>query len=103
MVVPNFLLKLLQQFFSFVRSMGIVMQEDDTITQHARLVCVGWLHGDQVTISFFRNSRNTYLAQGSLQTVMWKQLQGHHFYHVGLNKLVLHSDKRLNRFSDYVE
>ncbi|GBL80700.1 hypothetical protein AVEN_206333-1 [Araneus ventricosus] len=35
-VAPYFLLELLQQFSSFASSMGIAMQEDDTITQHAR-------------------------------------------------------------------
>ncbi|GBO36781.1 hypothetical protein AVEN_253279-1, partial [Araneus ventricosus] len=33
---PDFPLELLQRFLSFASSMGIVMQEDDTITQHAR-------------------------------------------------------------------
>ncbi|GBM53844.1 hypothetical protein AVEN_261230-1 [Araneus ventricosus] len=35
-VAPDFPLELSQQFLSFASSMGIVMQEDDTITQHAR-------------------------------------------------------------------
>ncbi|GBN59789.1 hypothetical protein AVEN_153835-1 [Araneus ventricosus] len=37
-VAPDFPLELLQKFLSFVSSMGpsIVIQEDDTITQHAR-------------------------------------------------------------------
>ncbi|GBN22238.1 hypothetical protein AVEN_131378-1 [Araneus ventricosus] len=33
----------------------------------------------------------------------WLNLQGRDFYQDGLNKLVLRSDKRLNRFGDYVE
>ncbi|GBN03147.1 hypothetical protein AVEN_78165-1 [Araneus ventricosus] len=33
---PDFLLELLQQSLSFASSMGIVIQEDDNITQHAR-------------------------------------------------------------------
>ncbi|GBO20274.1 hypothetical protein AVEN_152630-1 [Araneus ventricosus] len=33
---PDFPLELLQQFLSFASSMGIVMQEDGIITQHAR-------------------------------------------------------------------
>ncbi|GBM07884.1 hypothetical protein AVEN_96500-1 [Araneus ventricosus] len=33
---PNFPLELSQQFLRFASSMGIVMQEDDAITQHAR-------------------------------------------------------------------
>ncbi|GBM88753.1 hypothetical protein AVEN_173250-1, partial [Araneus ventricosus] len=32
---PDFPFELLQQFLSFASSMGIVMQEDDTTTQHA--------------------------------------------------------------------
>ncbi|GBN91490.1 hypothetical protein AVEN_89463-1 [Araneus ventricosus] len=35
-LAPDFPLELLQQFLSFGSSMGIVMKEDDTITQHAR-------------------------------------------------------------------
>ncbi|GBN38907.1 hypothetical protein AVEN_116568-1 [Araneus ventricosus] len=35
-VVQDFSLELSQQFLNFVSSMGIVMQEDDTITQHTR-------------------------------------------------------------------
>ncbi|GBL92683.1 hypothetical protein AVEN_119082-1 [Araneus ventricosus] len=35
-VAPNFPLELLQQLLSFASGMGIVMQEDDTITQYAR-------------------------------------------------------------------
>ncbi|GBL94753.1 hypothetical protein AVEN_244738-1 [Araneus ventricosus] len=53
---------------------------------------------------------NTYLEQGSLQTMMWKTAaenwlngQGHDFYQAELNKLVLLSDKCLNRFGDFVE
>ncbi|GBN60422.1 hypothetical protein AVEN_241961-1 [Araneus ventricosus] len=34
-VAPDFTLELLQQFLSFASSMGIVMQDDDTITQQA--------------------------------------------------------------------
>ncbi|GBM05745.1 hypothetical protein AVEN_80863-1 [Araneus ventricosus] len=34
----NFPLEFLQQFLSFVSSMGIVMQKDDTITQHASVL-----------------------------------------------------------------
>ncbi|GBN50619.1 hypothetical protein AVEN_221032-1 [Araneus ventricosus] len=33
----------------------------------------------------------------------WLNGQGRDFYKAGLNKLVLHSDKCLNRFGDYVE
>ncbi|GBM61780.1 hypothetical protein AVEN_18341-1 [Araneus ventricosus] len=33
----------------------------------------------------------------------WLSGQGRDFYQVGLNKLVLRSDKCLNRFGDYVE
>ncbi|GBM95552.1 hypothetical protein AVEN_249944-1 [Araneus ventricosus] len=35
-LAPDFSLELSQQFLSFASSMGIVMQEDDTITQHVR-------------------------------------------------------------------
>ncbi|GBO35332.1 hypothetical protein AVEN_85792-1 [Araneus ventricosus] len=35
-VAPEFPLELLQQFLSFASSMGIVKQEDGTITQHAK-------------------------------------------------------------------
>ncbi|GBO37582.1 hypothetical protein AVEN_170124-1 [Araneus ventricosus] len=35
-VAPDFPLELLQQLLSFPNSMSVVMQEDDTITQHAR-------------------------------------------------------------------
>ncbi|GBO14148.1 hypothetical protein AVEN_51682-1 [Araneus ventricosus] len=35
-VASDFPLELSLQFLSFASSMGIVMQEDDTITQHAR-------------------------------------------------------------------
>ncbi|GBM93730.1 hypothetical protein AVEN_163464-1 [Araneus ventricosus] len=35
-VAPDFPLELSQQFLSFASSMGIAMQEDDAITQHAR-------------------------------------------------------------------
>ncbi|GBL75338.1 hypothetical protein AVEN_194546-1 [Araneus ventricosus] len=35
-VAPDFPLQLLQQFFSFASSMAIVIQEDDTIAQHAK-------------------------------------------------------------------
>ncbi|GBM82266.1 hypothetical protein AVEN_267975-1 [Araneus ventricosus] len=55
------------------------------------------------------------LEQGSLQTIMLEQLpsracplsqlngQACDSYQNGLNKLVLRSDKSLNRFGDYVE
>ncbi|GBM83668.1 hypothetical protein AVEN_57367-1 [Araneus ventricosus] len=33
----------------------------------------------------------------------WLNSQGRDFYQAGLNKLVLRSDKCLNRFGDYVE
>ncbi|GBN08770.1 hypothetical protein AVEN_141859-1 [Araneus ventricosus] len=35
-MTADFSLEILQQFFSFESSMGVVMKEDDTITQHAR-------------------------------------------------------------------
>ncbi|GBM64209.1 hypothetical protein AVEN_98712-1 [Araneus ventricosus] len=79
-VSSYFLLELLQQFLSFASSMGIVMVEEDTITQHAKFASDGFKMG-LVTISLFRNggtliyNKAHYLEQGSLQTVMCKQLQ----------------------------
>ncbi|GBM45802.1 hypothetical protein AVEN_55560-1 [Araneus ventricosus] len=51
-VTPDFPLELSQQFLSFAHSMGLVMQEDDTLTEHDS---VGWLPDGPMTISFFRN------------------------------------------------
>ncbi|GBN59480.1 hypothetical protein AVEN_96114-1 [Araneus ventricosus] len=52
---------------------------------------------------------DTYLEQGSLQSDgkadvdNWLNGQGRDFCEVGLNELVLRSDKCRNRFGDYVE
>ncbi|GBL88339.1 hypothetical protein AVEN_103005-1 [Araneus ventricosus] len=67
-VAPDLPLEILQQYLSFASSMGlgIVMQGDDTIIQHVK---------EFASDGFTTKLKGKYLGQGSLQTVMWKQLR----------------------------
>ncbi|GBL74527.1 hypothetical protein AVEN_235455-1 [Araneus ventricosus] len=98
MVAPDFPLLPLQQFLSFGSSMGIVMQEDDTSTKHNR--AFAWMMKLKEHLSGIRFSSDSDVETAAEN---WLNGQGRDFYHAGLNKLVLRSDKRLNRFGDYEE
>ncbi|GBM91216.1 hypothetical protein AVEN_211508-1 [Araneus ventricosus] len=102
--------------------MGIAMQEDDTITQRARVFTADgftmaqWLFPfSEIEGTLIWNKVLFRLLnwQGTLiwkwlnwqGTLIWNWLnrQGCGFYQAGLNELVLHSYKCLNRFGEYVE
>ncbi|GBM67186.1 hypothetical protein AVEN_114334-1 [Araneus ventricosus] len=59
-----FPLELLQQFLSFASSMGIGMQEDDTITQHVRVFASDGSAMTQSLFLFFEIER----------TLMWNKV-----------------------------
>ncbi|GBL85659.1 hypothetical protein AVEN_193119-1 [Araneus ventricosus] len=62
-VAPDFPLELLQQFTSFASNMGIVMQEDDTITQRARVFA-----SDR-----FTTAKSRFLFSEIEGTLIWNQ------------------------------
>ncbi|GBN99596.1 hypothetical protein AVEN_238305-1 [Araneus ventricosus] len=102
----DFLLVLLQQFLSFANNMGIIMHHH-LIRQG---VCIGWLHDGSVAISSFQKIGGKLIwtrfsLNSDVKTVAenWQNGQERDFYQVGLNKLILCLDKRLNRFYDYAE
>ncbi|GBO26057.1 hypothetical protein AVEN_248149-1 [Araneus ventricosus] len=85
------------------------MQENDTNTQHARAFA-----SDNFTMAsdyFLSPKSKEYLSgtrfssESDVKTTAenWLNVQGRDFCQAGLNKLVLRSDKCLNRFDDYVE
>ncbi|GBN94279.1 hypothetical protein AVEN_79782-1 [Araneus ventricosus] len=85
--------------------MDIAMQEDDTIQ------CV-WLVGFRIPNDYFlfpklkeRSSGTRFSLKSDVKTPAenWLNGQGLDFYQAGLIKLILLSDKCLNRFGDYVE
>ncbi|GBN87626.1 hypothetical protein AVEN_261437-1 [Araneus ventricosus] len=108
-VVSDFQLELLQQFLSFESNMGIAMQEDDTINQHARAFAymASRCPNDYFLYTRLKEhlSRTTFSSENDVKTVAENWLNGHgrDFYLALLNRLVLRSDKCLNRFGDYVE
>ncbi|GBM38433.1 hypothetical protein AVEN_260812-1 [Araneus ventricosus] len=94
--------------------MGIALQKDDSITQHAKAFVWDAFTIAQCLFPFSEIIKNTYLELssylelGSLQNSdgtaaeNWLNGQGRDFYQAGLNKLVLRSDKCLKRFGDYM-
>ncbi|GBN44832.1 hypothetical protein AVEN_142150-1 [Araneus ventricosus] len=91
--------------------MGIAMQEDDTITQHARAFPLDGIELDRPSEYFpFPKLKEhlfgtSFSSESDVKTAAenWFNGQGRDFYQAGLNKLVLRSYKCLNRFGDYVE
>nr|GBN18540.1 hypothetical protein AVEN_27647-1 [Araneus ventricosus]GBN18562.1 hypothetical protein AVEN_38415-1 [Araneus ventricosus]GBN18631.1 hypothetical protein AVEN_144502-1 [Araneus ventricosus] len=89
--------------------MCIVMQEDDTITQHAdrlRRMASRW-PSDYFLFPKLKEhlSGTEFPPDSDVKTACKKWLieQGRDFYQAGLNKLVLSSDKCLKIFGDNVK
>ncbi|GBM42883.1 hypothetical protein AVEN_245707-1 [Araneus ventricosus] len=96
--------------------MGIVTQEDDTITQHARerRIASRWPSDYFLSPKLKEPLSGTisvpsisvrFSSDSDIKTAAEKWLNGQvrDFYKAGLNKLVLRSDKSPNRFGDYME
>ncbi|GBN78472.1 hypothetical protein AVEN_136432-1 [Araneus ventricosus] len=89
--------------------MGITMQEDDTITQHAKSLrrMASRLTSDYFLFSKLKEhlSVTRFSSDTEVKTTseIWLNGKGRDFYHAGLKKLVLRSDICLNRFDDCVE
>ncbi|GBM06845.1 hypothetical protein AVEN_173600-1 [Araneus ventricosus] len=81
----------------------IVMQEDDTITKHAR----AFASGDYFLFPKLKEhlSGTRFSSDSDVETAAeyWLNGKGRDFCQAGLNKLVLLSYKCLNRFGDHVE
>ncbi|GBN74182.1 hypothetical protein AVEN_197658-1 [Araneus ventricosus] len=88
--------------------MGIVLKEDDNITQHARTFASD---GFWPSVYFLFPKSKEHLSATRFSTDSdvetsadnWLHGQGRDFYQAALNKLFLRSDKFLNRFGDHVE
>ncbi|GBO40279.1 hypothetical protein AVEN_33380-1 [Araneus ventricosus] len=109
-VAPDFPLELVQQFFfSFASNLGIVMQEDDTITQHGKAFSSEGLRWPSDYFLFpklkehLSGTRFSSDSDAKTAAENWRNGKGCDFYQAGLNKLVLRSDNCLNRFSHYLE
>ncbi|GBN89948.1 hypothetical protein AVEN_200418-1 [Araneus ventricosus] len=88
--------------------MGIVIKEDDTFTQYARVFpsdgftmaqCLFLFSEIEGTLIWNKVLFKLLIGPG---TLIWNWLngQGRDFCQAGLNKLVLSSEKCLNRFGD---
>ncbi|GBM12971.1 hypothetical protein AVEN_227431-1 [Araneus ventricosus] len=89
--------------------MGIIMQGGLHHHSTCQGVIMGWFNGGPVTFLFAKLkeniSRTKFLSNSDVKTAAENRLNGRRrdFCQAGLNKLVLRSDKCLNRFGDYVE
>ncbi|GBN95170.1 hypothetical protein AVEN_139775-1 [Araneus ventricosus] len=94
-VAPNFSLELLQQFLNFASSMGIDMQEDGIITQHARAFALDGFTMAQCLFPFSEIEEtliwNKVLFNSDVKTDAENWLDGpeRDVYQIGLNMMVL--------------
>ncbi|GBL87723.1 hypothetical protein AVEN_178184-1, partial [Araneus ventricosus] len=99
--------ELLQHFFNFASSEGIVMQEDDTIIQHGRMF---GSDGFTMPRNYFlfpklkeQLSGTRFFSNSDVKTAAenWLNRQGRDFNQAWFKKLVLRTDECLNSFDDY--